>query len=157
MADLADSHSNNAAKQGVQIMEPTEIFLPMSALALLTLSVLLLIPFKRFKAAFARQVTVDDFRFGESAKVPGDVSLPNRNLMNLLELPVLFYVLCLTAFVTEHVTSTLVVMAWIYFSLRLCHSMVHLTYNNVYHRLTLFALSNFLLVIMWTMLLANLL
>jgi hypothetical protein len=46
---------------------------------------------------------VEDFKFGESARVPGNVSVPNRNLMNLLELPVLFYVACLTLYVTKSI------------------------------------------------------
>ena len=29
------------------------------------------------------------------------------------------------------------------------HSLVHLTYNRVVHRLTLFALSNFVVISMW--------
>jgi hypothetical protein len=138
-------------------MDTAAIFLPMSALAILTLSVLLLIPVRRFKSAFANEVTVNDFRYGESPKVPGSVSIPNRNMMNLLELPVLFYVLCLTAYVTGQVTDALVILAWAYFGLRLCHSIVHLTYNNVFHRLTLFAVSNVLLVLMWILLIRNLL
>src|ERR1700741_2796335 len=47
---------------------------------------------RRFRAVFGGRATRDDFKFGESPAVPGDVSIPNRNFMNLLELPVLFYV-----------------------------------------------------------------
>ena len=79
------------------------IFLPMGALALLTFLVLILIPFRRFRAGFAGQVTAADFRFGESARVPGEVSIPNRNYMNLLEMPMLFYVICLMLYVSHRV------------------------------------------------------
>ncbi|MBA3810661.1 MAG: hypothetical protein H0X27_03260, partial [Caulobacteraceae bacterium] len=72
-------------------MNQESIFAPMGALALLTFIVQLLIPFRRFRAAAGGRVTVADFRFGESASVPGDVSIPNRNYMNLLELPTLFF------------------------------------------------------------------
>ena len=41
-------------------------------------------------------------------------------------------------------------LAWGYFALRMLHSVVHLTYNKVVHRMTLFALSNAVLIIMWT-------
>ena len=68
------------------------IFAPVAAMALLTFIVLGFVPARRFRAAFARQVTAEDFRFGQSPAVPGHVSSPNRNYMNLLELPVLFYV-----------------------------------------------------------------
>ncbi len=76
-------------------MPQDQIFLPMGALALLTFVVLTLIPVRRFGAAFAGEVKPADFKLGESARVPAHVSLPNRNYMNLLELPMLFYVLCL--------------------------------------------------------------
>ena len=134
------------------------ILLPMGALALLTFLVLLLIPIRRFRAAFAGQVGAGDFRYGESARVPGEVTIPNRNYMNLLELPMLFYVVCVLNYVTSPtVTSTTLVLAWIYVGLRAMHSLVHLTYNNVMHRLTLFATSNFVLGALWVAFFAQLL
>jgi len=121
----------------------------MSTLVFLTFIVLLLIPIKRFRAAFAKQVTPEDFALGESARVPGNVTLANRNFMNLLEVPVLFYVLCLALFVTETVSSFFMTMAWIYVVARLVHSVVHIAYNNVMHRLICFATSNIVLIVMW--------
>ncbi|WP_374261235.1 hypothetical protein [Zoogloea sp.] len=53
---------------------------------------LLLIPYRRFKTSFARQVTAADSRVGESERVPPELRVPNRVFMNLLELPVPFYV-----------------------------------------------------------------
>ena len=130
-------------------MEPTSIFVPVSALAILTFVVLLLIPYKRIMASLNKKVTTDDFAFGESKRVPGDVSLPNRNMMNLLEIPVLFYVLCVILFITGNVTPFFVNLAWLYFALRLGHSVVHLSYNKVLHRLAFFAGSNLVLLVMW--------
>jgi hypothetical protein len=126
----------------------------MAALAALTFVVLLLIPFARFKAGRNRQVTVQDFKYGESANVPGKVSIPNRNLINLLEVPVLFYVACLTLFVTRSADHNFVYLAWAYVALRALHSLVHLTYNDVLHRLGVYAASNIVLVIIWVRLIA---
>ena len=70
-------------------MNQHAIFLPMGALALLTFLVLILIPIRRIAAGRRGLIRADDFKFGESATVPGHVSIPNRNYMNLLELPVL--------------------------------------------------------------------
>ncbi len=132
-------------------MSQEMIFLPMIALAGLTVTVLGLVPIRRFAAAFARKVTVRDFAYGESANVPGEVSLPNRNYMNLLELPVLFYVVCLALFVTRTVDSLVVQLAWAYVGVRLLHSLVHLTFNNVMVRLMLFASSIAVLVSIWVL------
>jgi hypothetical protein len=127
------------------------IFAPMGALALLTFLVLGFIPARRFRAAFAGEVQRDDFKFGESQAVPGHVSIPNRNYMNLLELPLLFYVAGLMYFVAGKVDQPVLIVAWTYVAMRAIHSAIHLTYNHVLHRLTFFALSNFVLMAFWLM------
>ena len=129
------------------------ILFPMVGLATLTFAVLLLIPVRRFRAGRAGQVAYDDFRYGESPRVPPEVALPNRNMMNLLELPVLFYVACLVIYVADRVDTTLLALAWTYVGLRLVHSAIHLTYNRVRHRLIAFGASNIVLVTLWTNLL----
>jgi hypothetical protein len=125
-------------------------------MAALTLFVLLLIPYQRAKALFLKQIEVDDFKLGESKNVPAVVSIPNRNYMNLLELPILFYVVCLTMFITQFVTPVVVGLAWGYVASRTVHSLIHLTYNKVFHRLAAFVLSNFFLVALWALLTLNL-
>jgi hypothetical protein len=125
------------------------IFIPMGAMALLTFMVLGMIPARRFRAAFAGRVRPDDFKFGESAAVPGDVSIPNRNYMNLLELPMLFYVGGLMYYVAGRLDQAALIVAWVYVALRAIHSVIHLSYNNVIHRLIPFALSNFVLLAFW--------
>src|ERR1700755_3032887 len=106
-------------------MSQDQIFLPMGALALLTFLVLTLVPVRRFRAAFSGEVGPADFKYGESAKVPGHVSIPNRNYMNLLEMPMLFYVMCLMLRVSGRVDGTFLALAWVYVGLRLLHSLVH--------------------------------
>lgn len=135
---------------------PTDLLLPCMALIGWTLCVLLVMPYRRIKAALAKQVTADDFKYGESADVPPAVRIPNRNFMNLLEVPVLFYVVGLIAYVTQHVDATAVVLAWSYVALRVLHSLVHLSYNDVIHRLAVFAASNLVLAVLWGRLLVEL-
>ena len=132
-------------------MSQAWIFAPMGTLALLTFSVLILIPIRRFRAGALGQVTAEDFKFGESAAVPGHVSIANRNYMNLLELPMLFYVSSVMFFVTGKVDTIVVSMAWVYVGLRSIHSLIHLTYNKVRHRLIPFVMSNVVLVAYWVL------
>ena len=136
-------------------MDKTSILFPMVALATLTFAVLLLIPVRRFRAGIAGQIKYDDFKYGESARVPPEVSIPNRNMMNLLELPLLFYVGCLIYLVIGRVDEYALVLAWLYVGLRVVHSAIHVTYNRVRHRLIAFALSNVILVMFWTNLIRN--
>ena len=130
-------------------MNQEAILQPLGALAGLTFLVLMQIPIRRFRAAFAGRVKPDDFKFGEAPEVPKDVGIPNRNLMNLLEMPILFYVFTLLVYVTKTIDPTSLALAWTYVALRVIHSLVHLTYNRVVHRLTLFAMSNMILGLMW--------
>lgn len=131
-------------------MTSTAILLPVFALAGWTAIVLLMIPFRRVRAGLKGHVTPDDFRYGESANVPPHVSIPNRNYMNLLEVPVLFYVACLMMQASgQGVTPAILTTAWTYVALRIAHSIVHLGYNQVLHRLALFATSNVVLVVLW--------
>ncbi|RZI86659.1 MAG: hypothetical protein EOP38_00865 [Rubrivivax sp.] len=130
-------------------VNPLDIFQPLAVLVFWTMLVLLQIPIRRFRAAFKGQVVPNDFRYGESARVPPEVSLPNRNYMNLLEMPALFYLGCVVAYVTQHVDPVLMSLGWAYVALRVAHSLVHLSYNHVVHRLVLFALSNFVAVGFW--------
>jgi hypothetical protein len=130
-------------------MRTAEMLYPVLALAAWTGVVLILIPIARFRASARREVTFEDFRFGESAFVSTRVSIPNRNYMNLLEAPMLFYVACVLLYVTSGVTLRAVVLAWAYVGLRVVHSLIHLTYNRVPHRLAVFAVSNWVLAVLW--------
>ena len=127
------------------------IFAPMGALAFLTFAILTLIPIRRFRAGAAGQIASDDFKFGESSAVPGHVSIPNRNYMNLLELPMLFYVGSLMFFVAGKVDAVVLGVGWLYVALRIIHSAIHLTYNKVMHRLIPFAASNLVLIAYWAL------
>ena len=130
-------------------MNQAAIFFPVFALGAWTFAILLLIPYKRIKAVARKQLVADDFKLGESKNVPPSVSLPNHNYTNLLELPVLFYVICLVLYVTNSVDVVAIYLAWAYVGLRLIHSVVHLTSNNVFRRLVVFAVGFVVLVAMW--------
>ena len=132
-------------------MQQEMIFAPMGVMALLTFIVLSMIPIRRFRASAAGQVTAEDFKLGESARVPPHVSVVNRACMNLLELPVLFYVASLMYFVAGRVDQTTLAVAWAYVALRAAHSLIHVTYNKVLHRLAAFAISNFVLMAYWAL------
>ena len=130
-------------------MPQTAIFEPVIALVLLTFGVLVYTGYKRFSAGFAGRVKAGDFRYGETANVPPDVVVANRNLMNLLETPVLFYVLCLSLYVTGHVTAVTLSLAWVYVVLRLVHTAIHLAYNRILYRFGAYAASCTVLAVLW--------
>jgi hypothetical protein len=74
------------------------------------------------------------------------------NFKNLFEVPVLFYLLCAIVLATNNSTLLLAVGAWLYVLLRVAHSFIQCTYNNVMHRFACFAASSLVLLAMWVVL-----
>jgi hypothetical protein len=138
-------------------MRAEAIFGPVSILALWTAMVLLQTGLRRLGAVRSRRVRGGAFRYGESADVPDDLKVWNRNLMNLLEMPILFYVVCISFYVTRQVTPGVVALAWVYVGLRLLHSLVHLTSNRIIVRFGVFAIGNFVLLAHWLWFMARVL
>jgi hypothetical protein len=130
-------------------MRNPAILYPLFALAAWTLLVLGLIPIARVRSVRQREIAPNDFKYGDSAKVPGRVSIPNRDYMHLLELPMLFCVVGVLLYVTGGASSPALAVAWAFVALRVVHSLVHLTYNHVLHRLAVFTLANVALVALW--------
>ncbi len=98
--------------------------------------------------------------FSSGAVKPEDIALREPNwpkrtrqvaysFANQFELPVLFYVLTVLAYVTHHAGILFVVLAWIFVIFRLLHASVHVTSNIVRLRGSLFAVSAVALAIMW--------
>jgi len=125
------------------------ILWPMAAMAGLTFAVLSMVPLFRAGDVSAGRLGISDFKMGESDRVPDATRLYNRNYMNLLELPVLFYVVCLIVFVTATATTIKVDVAWAFVVFRTLHTLVHLTINRVLLRLSLFSAATFVLMVLW--------
>lgn len=126
-------------------MKDAAILYPVFALAAWTLIVLMRLAVVRYSG----ELRPSDFVLGESERVPMKARLANRNYQNLLELPVLFYVVCLLLYAGNTASRAAVWLAWAYLALRVLHSLVHLSYNNVMHRFAFFVLSNFCLFALW--------
>lgn len=127
----------------------TSIFLPVVTLVVITGCIWVLMYVRRISEI--RRARIDPQSLATSATASArltDVSAA-ENFSNLLETPVLFYVICLMLFVTGEVTQLQSVLAWIYVALRALHSLVHVTYNKVIHRWALYVLSTICLFIMW--------
>jgi hypothetical protein len=125
---------------------------PMLTLMALTLAVAAYLLTLRVLAVQAREVSIGYFRVYTGAEPPAHMAAAARNYSNLFEAPLLFYIACVTALVLEAETGALISLAWLYVGMRLVHSAIHLSYNNVVHRLAAFLLSNLVLVAIWVIL-----
>lgn len=71
------------------------------------------------------------------------------NFRNLFELPVLFYVALVVAAVTGQVNATTIALAWAFVLLRIVHSAIHCTYNEVMHRFYAYVAGGMALWLLW--------
>lgn len=74
------------------------------------------------------------------------------NFRNLFEMPVLFHVALLVAFVTSSANGASIALAWLYVACRVAHSIIHCGYNRVMHRFYAFASSVAVLLALWIVL-----
>ena len=81
----------------------------------------------------------------------------SENYKNLYEMPILFYVLVFAAILSGvKADGAFGVLAWVYVGLRVVHSFIHCSYNNVRHRFYAFIISAGVLMAMFGTLLASL-
>src|SRR3546814_3669249 len=71
------------------------------------------------------------------------------NFRNLFELPVLFYLALTVAAVSGLVTTTTLVLAWLFVLLRVAHSAIQCSYNKVMHRFQVYFAGGVVLWLLW--------
>jgi len=71
------------------------------------------------------------------------------NYHNQLESPVLFYIVILLTLMLMVQDYVIVVLAWTFVGLRYIHSFIHITYNRVLHRFSVFVFSSLVLFALW--------
>ena len=128
----------------------TAIFWPMMAQALLTYAIYALGSYRRVGAVKAGKARASDFRIPSIEPEPSASAI--RNLSNQFELPVLFFVVCLSLYVTSGAGTVAVVLAWAFVAARVVHSYVHVTSNRIRIRRPLFILGYFINLVLWLLL-----
>lgn len=86
-----------------------------------------------------------------------DSVAPANNFMNLLEMPVLFYLAILLSMLLMVQDPVMVLLAWSYVALRTVHSLIHCSYNRVVHRFMVYFISCVVLLLIWLRLAAYIL
>lgn len=127
------------------------VLYPVFAMFALTIGVVLRLAAMRFAAVKHGKVNP---RYYEAhlGEEPPHLRIASRHLSNLLELPLLFYVGCLLAFVTHQSGMFVVALAWAYVALRVIHTLIHLGSNVVLWRFRVFAMSVLVLIALWLVL-----
>lgn len=131
-------------------MIETAILTPVFALIVWTLLVFIWMYATRMPAM--GKANIDPQAARHPASLPG--LLPSRveavadNYNHLMEQPTIFYALCFYLAVSGHADALHVQLAWAYVGLRVVHSLVQNTSNNVMVRFMIFTLSTIMLLVM---------
>lgn len=124
------------------------VLLPLLVEVALTFVLLARMGGMRFAAGRRGEVRVAEIALREP-NWPRAVLQVQYAYQNQLELPVLFYVLTILAWMTRTADLLFVVLAWVFVVLRLTHAYVHVTDNNVRRRGLLFIAGAIVLIFMW--------
>jgi len=124
------------------------ILLPLFVEVILTFVLLYWMAVLRGRAVRSGAVRAENIALREPnwPKRPTQVA---NSYASQFELPVLFYVLTILAYLTHKAGIIFVVLAWIFVVFRLLHAFVHVTNNDVNVRGPLFGGSAVVLTVMW--------
>lgn len=127
---------------------------PLFAMVLVTFVVAIHLFRLRVKAVKSGQIRLSQFRLN-SGDMPDNVAQAARNYTNLFEVPMLFYTAGAIAIALGIQVPAMVITAWIFVLARIAHSWIHLTSNNVIHRLRAYMLGNICVLVIWGILVAS--
>lgn len=125
---------------------------PMFALVVLTFIIFSINFYWRVNSVRNRTVHIRHYRLQQGGDVPPRIVAGGRQMSHLFETPVLFYVAGVLAITMGLEGALMAGLAWAYVAVRIIHAVIHMTYNNVIHRLIAFQVSFILLLVMWILL-----
>ena len=128
-------------------MNQTTVFWPVLAHVLLIYIVYCVLGRRRYGAIRSGEAKPGQFKVRSTE--PASSLTVAANLTNQFELPVLFYVLCLTLHLTNGVNYLTLALMWIFVASRYFHAWIHLTSNNLLLRSRSFFVSAVILLLGW--------
>jgi hypothetical protein len=126
------------------------VLLPLFVEVILTFVLMLQMGALRRADYSSGAVKADDIALREP-RWPQRTTQAANAFSNQFELPVLFYVLTILAWVTRHAGIVFVVLAWIFVVCRVLQAYVHVTSNVVRYRGLFFSVGAVVLMIMWAL------
>jgi len=131
-------------------MDQTKIFIPFFGLMLLTILVWCYMYYLRLSFIFRKKIDTQALamQYHMLDTIPDKQNYSSENLINLFELPVLFYTVCLFLYVANQVDEFNLILAYGFLIFRIIHSLIHCTYNRVVHRFYAYVVSA---IILWVM------
>jgi hypothetical protein len=130
-------------------LSPAELIRPIVALVTLTGIVWALMVVVRNTAVFRGAASIGYYRGYTGNAPPEWIERPARAFMNLLEVPILFYLVCVLMLVTQRFDATQVALAWAFVALRVAHAAIHIAWNDVRFRFFAYFGGCLVLAVLW--------
>jgi hypothetical protein len=124
------------------------VLLPLFVEVVLTFVLLYWMAYQRTSALQAGEVRLGDIALRQPNWPVRATQVANA-FHNQLELPILFYLLTILAWITRHADLLFVVLAWIFVASRLVQAYIHVTDNDVRQRGLAFIVGAIVLTLMW--------
>src|SRR5262245_44543732 len=132
------------------------VLLPVFVQVALTIGLLLWMAYARTGCVKSGETKMRDIALGQP-NWPDQPTKVANSYSSQFELPLLFYVVVLWAWITRTADVIFVVLAWLFVALRLAHAYIHCTTNHVPTRFQVFAAGLLVLLIMWVYIAAKIL
>lgn len=117
------------------MLEQSDIFQPMAVQMLLMLLVGIWLIWARVGSVARGKV---DMRDVAKSGWQGWIKQAGDNFDNQHQLPHLFFAACFLLYLTNSVTDLTVITAWVFAMSRIAHAVVHLTFNHILTRFSIF-------------------
>lgn len=86
-------------------------------------------------------------------EAPERVLVVGNHFNNQFQVPMLFLITCLATHIFQATSTLTVSLAWLFIGLRIVHSFIHLTSNDVLKRAFVFFLGNLVILALWVQIL----
>ena len=133
-------------------MSGKEIFLP--ALAMVALTMIVWVRLYAVRIPEMRRLRILPQLVATSAQKSARLvdTRAADNFSNLFEMPVLFYLALIVAYLTQQATPLVLGLAWAFVAGRALHSLIQCSYNKVLHRFTVYSLTTSVVWVLWAVL-----
>ena len=130
--------------------DPKELIRPVVALVVLTGIVWVLMFAVRNVTVARGDASILYYQTYRASEAPSEwIERPARTFMNLLEVPVLFYVVCILMLVTRACDAAQVELAWVFVGTRVLHAILYIGINHVPSRLGSYVAGGVTLAVIW--------
>lgn len=135
---------------GAQPIRADSLLGPILGLVALVAAVWLIMLIVRNYAVIARIASSAYYlKFADSDHPPDWVERPARTFNNLMQLPTLFYLVCVLGMVTNRCDAAQLHLAWVFVALRALHAGIYITCNHLPSRFGSYVAGLLTLFVLW--------